>query len=1316
VDTKKNEEKQKMIDENRRMKDFEDIYKTLVESSKDGVVVIQDGIIIFVNIEMVKMTGFSLEESIGKPFITFITPEYRDIVAKNYMNRMKGKSVPERYDLAFITSSGGTVEVEVNASLIEYHGKPADMAIIRDQTERKKLENSLRERDEFLNNIIEQTPNPIWISDIEGNVIKINKALKDLLKVTEEEIIGKYNVMKDTQVIEQGHLGLVKSVFEEGKTVGFTIDYYTEKEKQVKPKDKSHIVFEITMSPLKNSEGKIVNVLSQQKDITQRVLAEQALQASEEKYRSLFNYSTDAIIMSVPDGRVLSANPAACKLLGATEKEICEGGRNSVVDVTDPRLKQALAERERNGYFRGELKCIRKDGSKFDSELTSAIFKDNEGNLKTWIILRDITEFKNIVESLRLFYAALKSIHDCVIASDNEFRIFYWNETCETVFGIKASDAVGKYIDDVIQIVEDHQGHNRDRVKLLQERGYDRDEQQYQTPRGTIWVDVRAQAIEQDGKRSGWITIASDVTERKQAEKRQQLMVDILHLLNKARKRTEILENIIHLIKQFSGVEAVGIRLKEGDDYPYVYHSGYVDGHIEAENHLCLYKDDGSLLRDNSGNPVLDCMCGNIIQSRFDPEKPYFTRNGSFWTNSISELLGSIGKKDRQSWTRKRCAIEGYESAALIPVRSDNEIIGLFQLNDSRKHMFTPDIIEFIENVGSSIGIAFSRSMAQEKLEHEKNRVESIINTAQTIILTLDKEGNILDFNPYMEELSGYKIEEVRGKNWFETFLPERDKKQVLNLFKTSINVINLKGNTNPILTRDGRELQILWYGTLTKDNDGNISGLLATGQDVTERIQLEELNNVITTKTPIGIYIVQEKWIVYINPEFQKITGYSDDDLKKMGAEDLIYPDDREFVRKESIAMLKGQRNTPFEFRVQDPNGKIRWALETVISITYGGRRASLGCFMDITENKLAEQAVNQSEIKLRTIIESIPQGIIVTDMKGNILQVNLSAIKLYDCKTENEIIGKNALDFALTEYHDRILGEIRKAQETNSQVKFLYSAMTVHRRNFPAEMSIIHIMNTYGEPAGIIGVFEDITERTKLQEQLVMTDRLASVGELAAGIAHELNNPLTGVVGFSDLLLTRTDISEDIRADLEVINREAIRASQVAKHLLTFARRHPDEKAPTDINSIIRIAMELRAYEQRVNNIRLITNLDTNLPKVLANDFQLQQVFINIIINAEYFMVEEHGKGNLTITTEHTGDIIRIVFQDDGPGIPHENLINIFNPFFTTKVVGKGTGLGLSICYGIITEHNGKIYAESTPGEGARFIIELPVYNVKR
>jgi signal transduction histidine kinase len=254
--------------------------------------------------------------------------------------------------------------------------------------------------------------------------------------------------------------------------------------------------------------------------------------------------------------------------------------------------------------------------------------------------------------------------------------------------------------------------------------------------------------------------------------------------------------------------------------------------------------------------------------------------------------------------------------------------------------------------------------------------------------------------------------------------------------------------------------------------------------------------------------------------------------------------------------------------------------------------------------------------------------------------------------------------------------------------------------------------MFNEKGEITGSVIVARDVTQQKRIEEQLVMTDRLASIGELSSGIAHELNNPLTSVIGFSQLMM-EGDVPANMKEDLGIVNSEAQRAAAIVKNLLTFARKHAPVKQLSQVNTVIEDVLRLRAYEQKVNNIEIENHLAPNLPEIMIDHFQMQQVFLNIMVNAEFAMLEAHHRGKLVVTTEKLESIIKISFADDGPGISKENLKHIFDPFFTTKEVGKGTGLGLSICHGIVTEHSGKIYATSEKGRGATFIVELPLTN---
>jgi len=227
--------------------------------------------------------------------------------------------------------------------------------------------------------------------------------------------------------------------------------------------------------------------------------------------------------------------------------------------------------------------------------------------------------------------------------------------------------------------------------------------------------------------------------------------------------------------------------------------------------------------------------------------------------------------------------------------------------------------------------------------------------------------------------------------------------------------------------------------------------------------------------------------------------------------------------------------------------------------------------------------------------------------------------------------------------------------------------------------------------------------------QQLLLQSEKLAAVGQLISGIAHELNNPLTGVVGWTQYLLAQ-GVSENVGRHLATINEQAQRASKIVQNLLTFSRQYKPEQSMVRVDEILESTLALRAYELRVNNIAVHRRYAHDIPPVSADPHQFQQVFLNLIINAEQAILSARNSGNITVSVERDNARVRVVVADDGPGIATDKLKKVFDPFFTTKPVGQGTGLGLSVSFGIVQEHGGSIYAESQPGHGARLVVELP------
>ncbi|MFQ5876758.1 MAG: ATP-binding protein [Acidobacteriota bacterium] len=240
------------------------------------------------------------------------------------------------------------------------------------------------------------------------------------------------------------------------------------------------------------------------------------------------------------------------------------------------------------------------------------------------------------------------------------------------------------------------------------------------------------------------------------------------------------------------------------------------------------------------------------------------------------------------------------------------------------------------------------------------------------------------------------------------------------------------------------------------------------------------------------------------------------------------------------------------------------------------------------------------------------------------------------------------------------------------------------------------------------------NVQERTRAlreaQDQLVQAEKMTVVGQLVSGVAHELNNPLAGVLGYSQLMLRR-GVGEEVRRGLMKIVAEAERCKRIVQNLLIFARKHKPRKTLVDLNDVIESTLDLRAYHLEVENVTIVRDLEPGLPRTMADTNQLQQVLLNVINNAQHSMVRSGRPPVLTLRSRHREGRILIEVEDNGCGIAPENMGKIFDPFFTTKEVGQGTGLGLSICYGIVQEHKGAIRVESKPGSGAVFVIDLPV-----
>jgi len=358
--------------------------------------------------------------------------------------------------------------------------------------------------------------------------------------------------------------------------------------------------------------------------------------------------------------------------------------------------------------------------------------------------------------------------------------------------------------------------------------------------------------------------------------------------------------------------------------------------------------------------------------------------------------------------------------------------------------------------------------------------------------------------------------------------------------------------------------------------------------------------------------------------------------------------------------------------------------------------------------ENARLFARVDRARQEWELTFNAISDAIFIVDGEATITQANEPAARL---------TGRHLQELVGQRYY-RVVYGYDEAPDTCALVEVLRTGRPARFESGELLAEGIYQVSAYplrdadGEVQGAVSVLHDMTVEQRLRQQLLHAEKLSSLGQTIAGVAHELNNPLQAVVGYSELLRNNGSMSEEAQQDVLRIYEAGRRAASIVRNLLTFARKHDRQKKVIDLNQSIKSVLDLRSDQLEAGHVAIVADLGDNLPSCYADRYQLQQVWLNLILNAEQAMQEAHDGGVLAIRSFLKDiDTLRVEFIDDGPGIPEEILGHIFDPFFTTKRVGEGTGLGLAVCFGIIRAHGGTIWAESANCHGTTFVVELPL-----
>ena len=499
-----------------------------------------------------------------------------------------------------------------------------------------------------------------------------------------------------------------------------------------------------------------------------------------------------------------------------------------------------------------------------------------------------------------------------------------------------------------------------------------------------FWVRLEAIAVEHEREDLRYRVAMSDITEYKFQEDERDLTARLILQVNTPGDIRENISALTASLQGWSGCEAVGIRLRAGDEYPYYETRGYSPAYVHQENNICAYGPDGKILRDSEGNPVFDGIYNNILSGQFDSSKPYFTTHGSFWSNNTTTLLAST-ITDLEARMLNRCRGEGYESVALIPLRTGQQVFGLLQFNDRHQDRFTPALIAHFERMAVSLAIALSRRQAVETLRENQARQSAMIANIADVITIIDLDGISKYKSPNIEKWFGWCAEELVGISAWENIHAE-DTKRVQEFFSELQHEPDSTGAVEyRYRCKDGNYKWVEFIGFNLLHNP-DIQGILGNFHDSTKRKQAEKaLRESETRYRRITEGLTDYLYSVHVengcavetmqSTACETVTGYTAMEFTTDPSLwiRVVAPQDQELVNKRIQQILMGQESPPIEYRIQHKDGSIRWVVDTnILFKDPSGKLLSYdGVVKDITERKRQEHELEHYQEHLEMLVE---------------------------------------------------------------------------------------------------------------------------------------------------------------------------------------------------------------------------------------------------------------------------------------------------------------------------------------------------------
>jgi two-component system NtrC family sensor kinase len=710
---------------------------------------------------------------------------------------------------------------------------------------------------------------------------------------------------------------------------------------------------------------------------------------------------------------------------------------------------------------------------------------------------------------------------------------------------------------------------------------------------------------------------------------------------------------------------------------------------------------------------------------------------------------------------RARMEESGVSESISLALPGKDGPVGIISVGSFQSVRFQRDEISYLVNIANLLGLTLQNVRLFEQVATVQQQWAYTFDSIGDPIFVHDPEFRILRANQRLGNLLGRDATALGGR-MVTDLLPRKGTN-----YKNCPYCEGIAGegdDPDPWLTG-----YFLASNSTFTDPRGRQLGTVHALKDISERKRAEEKYRTLVSNVQEGVFISNPQGrFLDFNDALMRILGFEErDELLNADIPSMfVNPADRERLKK---LLQDHGAVADFEYEIRRKDGDVRAMLESSIAIrdAAGNLTALQGFLLDITDRKRAEQEIrrrNRELMVLNSIGQTLTESLDLTDSIHRTLRqmtelFSLDASSLYLCDEAGLTLRRIAAVGHRSEQARHIppvaiqpellqhiksvhatflsaqglpiptlLREAQRKEGLNSAfVVILWSKDRVlgglvvgsrtPREFSPADINLLIAVGSQISNAIDRSVLYEETRQAyenlrRTQEQLLHSEKMAAVGQLISGVAHELNNPLTAILGYSQLLLSSGQMPPQGMEYSDKLYKQAQRTHRIVQNLLSFARQHKPERVAVQLNQILEDTLALRDYDLRLSNIRVHYDLAADLPMTAADPHQLQQVFLNLVNNAVDAILEDSGEGDLWVSTKAKGERLIVEFKDSGPGV--KDASRVFDPFYTTKPVGKGTGLGLSICYGIISEHGGSIGVSNTQPSGACFTIELPYQRV--